>query len=449
MIAVFSGADPALAQQQTWPESAGANPLHLVLATDVGMDGDDPLSSSQQGQTLLTDSFEMDIRQWRLEKRRDALQDTQFKFNIRTYCYDQDGFDGSEKESVAIGGWLGFKTGYFLDRVSFAATGYTSQHLSGDDSKDGARLLEPGQEGYTVLGEAYVDFRIADDLNLYVGRKEFDTPYINGHDNRMTPNTFEAITLQGKAELGENGGTLKYGLGYFDKIKNRNEVDFVSMSEDAGATVERGVFTVGGLYQNGDFSVGAIDYYSPDIINIFYAEAKLVVPINDELKPTFALQFTDQRSVGDDLLQGSSFSVQQFGFKTDLPVGNALFTAAFTHNTDGADIREPWSGYVGYTSSQVEDFIRAGESAFLLQAGYAFPWLDGLSASVAWAHGLEPDAAGQFARDECDFDLKWAPSKGVLKGLSLRFRYAVVDQHGGAAHNLDEIRVIGNYTMNF
>lgn len=449
LIAVLSAAETLHGQQPAKLEAAAASQPDTAPAAGTGLEDNELMSSVQQGQTLLSDSFEMDERQWRLDKRRDAFRDTQFKINFRSYYYDLDDFDGSEKESLAIGGWAGLKTGYFLDHVSFAATLYTSQHLYGDDSKDGGRLLATGQEGYTVLGEAYVDIRLMDDLNLYVGRKEFDTPYINSHDNRMTPNTFEAITLQGKAKLGEDGATLKYGLGYFDKIKERNEEDFVSMSEDAGATVDRGVFTAGGIYQKGDFSIGAIDYYSPDIINIAYAEAKLGVPVSDNFKPTFALQFTDQRSVGDDLLQGDSFSVQQVGFKADLPVGNALFTAAFTHNTDGADVREPWSGYVGYTSSQVEDFVRAGESAFLLKAGYSLPWISGLGASVAWAHGLDPDGADQFAQDEIDFDVQWAPSKGVLKGLSLRFRYAIVEQHGGAADYINEIRVIGNYAINF
>ena len=55
-----------------------------------------------------------------------------------------------------------------------------------------------------MLGEAYADIRIIDDLNLYVGRKEYDTPFINRNDVRMTPNTFEAIVLQGKVSFGAN-----------------------------------------------------------------------------------------------------------------------------------------------------------------------------------------------------------------------------------------------------
>ena len=40
--------------------------------------------------------------------------------------------------------------------------------------------------------------------NLYVGRKGFDTPFINRNDIRMTPNTFEAIVFQGRTELGKS-----------------------------------------------------------------------------------------------------------------------------------------------------------------------------------------------------------------------------------------------------
>jgi hypothetical protein len=139
----------------------------------------------------------------------------------------------------------------------------------------------------------------------------------------MTPNTFETIALQGKAKLGEGGVILKYAAAYFDKIKERNSDEFVSMSEDAGASVDRGVYTAGALYEKGNFSIGAIDYYSPDIINIGYAETKLTLPIGEDWWPKLAAQFTDQCSVGNNYLQEDSFSVQQFGIKAELPVGES------------------------------------------------------------------------------------------------------------------------------
>ena len=430
-------------------------------------------SSTEEGHTQIDDSF--DFRQWRLEKRRSALEDTKFELNLRTFYFDRNQFDGSESEAWAIGGWFGFKTGYFLDHIAFGATVYTSQPLDAPRDKDGTLLLRPGQDGYTVLGEAYADIRIINGLNLTIGRKAYDTPFINRNDVRMTPNTFEAIVLQGKLELDKpevnkdgmalskegkdapvpapapspDMAILKYGAGYFHQIKERNNDIFVSMAIDAGARVERGVYTAGAVYEKGKFSIGAIDYYSDDIINIGYGELKFEIPFADSVRPRFATQFIDQRSTGADLLQGSSFSTRQFGIKVELPVKKALFTAGFTHADGDANLRNPWSGYPGYTSVQVQDFNRAGESAFLFRIGYDFPWVDGLSAYALGVWGTTPDQAGQFRQDEYDLNVQWTPPKGVLKGLSLRLRYAVVQQHGGNVQDLTDFRAICNYVIKF
>src|ERR1043165_2993658 len=158
-------------------------------------------SSVEQGHTQIDQTF--DFREFQLETRKTALEDTKFEFNLRTYYFDRHKFDGSESEAWAIGGWAGLKTGYFLDHIAFGAPVYTSQPLYAPDDKDGTLLLKPGQEGYTVLGEAYADIRIVKNLNLNIGRKGYDTPFINRNDARMTPNTFEAIVLQGKVEFDE------------------------------------------------------------------------------------------------------------------------------------------------------------------------------------------------------------------------------------------------------
>lgn len=410
----------------------------------------DPVTSStEQGQTRMHESFEWQGRDWRIERRQKAIEDTQFKFNFRTMYLNRGKYDGSRNEAWAAGGWAGAKTGYFADRLSVGATGYTSQHLAGDDDTDGTLMLAAGQEGYSVLGEAYGDLKITEDINLYFGRKEYDTPYINRNDTRMTPNTFEAITLHGRFELGGEDEQIKYGVGYFNKIKERNSDEFVFMSKDAGAAVERGVLSAGALYEKGDFSIGAIDYFSQDIINIAYGEAKWKLPLWADWKPSIAAQFSDQRSTGSNLLSGEEFEARQFGVKADLPVGSALFTTGFTHAGGDANMQSPWSGYPGYTSVQVEDFNRDGESAVLFRAAYEFNRLPGVSAYALWVNGSTPDDPGQYRKDETNVNLQWAPPEGVLKGLSVRLRYAVVEQHGGGAENLDDFRVILNYGLSF
>src|SRR5438876_10161288 len=412
LLIVLGSVETTVGQQEKDIDVWIAGPSDLSLAvTQVAPDltvtqvapDDCALTSVEQGQTPLVDSF--DFRQWRLEKRLQALKDTKFEFNLRSFYFDRSDFSGAEKQAWAIGVWLGVKTGYFLDHVAFGATVYTSNPIYATDDRDGTLLLAPGQNGYTVLGEFYTELRSVEDVTITVGAEGYDTPFINRNDTRMTPNTFEAIVLQGRTEVGKNSSddnvtadgiglskdgkevavptptpaqdvaAIKYGLGYFYKIKERNDSEFVSMSEDAGADVERGVWAAGALYEKGKFNIGAIDYYSEDIINIAYAESKLEVPLADDWKLKFAGQYVDQGSVGDNALQGHSFSGHQFGLKVDLPIKKALFTAAFTHAWRTANLQNPWSGYPGYTSVQVHDFNRAGESAFLLRAGYDLPWV--------------------------------------------------------------------------
>ncbi len=430
------------------PNPAAASSFSEKLVFAPRADPSAAESSAEQGQIPLEDSFEWSRREWRLDTRRKALEDTQVKFNFRTMSFDRDRYDGSESAAIAAGGWAGLKSGYFFEHLAIGVTGYTSQKLHGDADKDGTSMLAPGQEGYTVLGELYADILFTENLNLYVGRKEFDTPFINRNDNRMTPNSFEAIVLQGKSAFND-GGALNYGLGYFDAIKDRNSDDFVSMAADAGAETERGVYTAGALYKKGDFSIGAIDYLSPDVINIAYAEAKLQLNVSERLKPRLALQYVDQRSIGDDLLLESGASASQFGVKAELPAGDALFSVAYTDMNGDTAAQNPWGVYPGYTAVQVEEFNRDGESAVMLRAGYDFPWVKGLSTYALWVHGMDPDPADQHARDEYNFNLQWAPPEGALKGLSVRLRYALVDERGGTGDDLTDFRVIVNYAVNF
>ena len=405
-------------------------------------------SSTEQGATRMGESFApSDRRQWIRDTRRKAFEDTKWDIQVRSFYLDREKYDGSGSEAWALGGSLGFKTGYFRDRFAFGATGYTSQELYGPEDRDGTLLLAPGQEGYTVLGEVYGEFLINEDSRLTLGRKGIDTPYINRNDARMTPNTFQAVLFQGLYGGDEGRPEWRVGGGYFDKIKERNSEDFVSMAKDAGAPdgTERGVYALGANYKAGDFSFGAINYYSNDIINIFYAEGKYGIPMGEKTKLTFALQYSDQTSVGDELLRGTDFSSDQWGAKAELAHGGAMFTAAYTDAGGDTNMQNPWSGYPGFTSVQVEDFNRDGESAWMLRAGYTFPWIKGASVYALYVDGSDPQSPTEYAKDEYDFNAQWAVPDGFLKGLLFRMRYAHVRQQGPVETTLDDFRLMVYY----
>src|SRR5262249_20911740 len=186
----------------------------------------------------------------------------------------------------------------------------------------------------------------------------------------------------------DDGPGLQYGGGYIQKMKGRDDDDFVWMSRVAGASVNRGVGVLGGRFTYAGLSFGGIGYYSDDIINIAYGRTTHKTTVAG-LGLLASGQFTGQQSVGDNLLMGVPFSTNQLGFKVETSYRNAVLTFAYTHDAVGANIQTPWSGTPGYTSALVQNFRNAGEQAFLVKGSYDFSalGLSGLTAYAMYVHG--------------------------------------------------------------
>src|SRR5215510_12399874 len=156
------------------------------------------------------------------------LADTDFKLHYRSYYLNRMQPSGAVNEAEAFGGWVSYQSGWLLDTFAMGATFYGSAPLYAPADRDGTLLLAPGQNGYYVPGEAWGALRYKD-YALFTGyRQQVNQTYINSQDNRMTPNTFEALTLGGKVSW------LQYLAGYLWQIKPRNSDDFISMATAAG-----------------------------------------------------------------------------------------------------------------------------------------------------------------------------------------------------------------------
>lgn len=420
-----------------------------------------PPASVQQSTTPMERSFgPVPERPGHFPRLREQLQgappffrDMKLDLNLRTYFFNGETFDGARPEAWAGGAALSYRSGWLFDRLSVGAVLYTSQPLHAPDGHDGTGLLKSGQHGYTVLGQLYARVKVFDEQYLKLYRTTYDTPYLSHDDSRMTPKTFEGYVWQGSVG-GEHGEPrFRYGGGYITKMKDNNSDEFVSMSRSAGATVDRGVGVAGASFSYGGLSIGAIDYYCDDTINIGYGEAKYVQTLGEELGLLVAAQFTDQRSVGADRLTGFSFSTNQLGIKAEVSYGGAVFTLAHSRNDDGADLREPWSGSPGYTSVMVRGFESAGEKAVLAKISYDFSrvGVPGFTMYGLVVHGwgrVDPTTGAPVANvNEVDADVQWRPRWGFLEGLWLRARYAFVKQYEGAKEAIHDVRLIVNYDI--
>jgi hypothetical protein len=394
------------------------------------------------------------------EKLKDLppfFRDTSFDIKPRTYFFYQSQPNSNPppgktiSEAWALGGSVEYKSGLLLDRLSVGAELFTSLKLFGPKDHDGTGLLEPGQRSYFVVGQLYGKLKLFDDQFFSFYRQEYDLPYVNKDDTRMTPNTFEGYTLQGSFGNKEKGPELRYGAGYIPRIKPHNSDGFEPMSKAAGASVERGTALVGALFSFKDFSVGAINYFTPDIINIFYSEAKYLWHPFDGLGVHFAVQYTSQRSVGNDLLTGSSFNVHTLGGKIEMSYGGAVLSGAYTSTSKGAAMLSPWGGYPGYTDMMISDFDQAGEDTFFVSLSYDFKrlGLEGLSGYVryAWGRNLINPSNGSPLPNQREFDVTvdYRINKGFLRNFWIRFRNGVLWQPGiGRTYN---IRSILNYDL--
>ena len=171
-------------------------------------------------------------------------------------------------------------------------------------------------------------------------------------------------------------------------------------------------------YKQGDFSLGAINYYSDDIINIFYTEAKLRDPaVGGHCKLQFAAQYSDQQSTGDELLTGSDFSASQCGAQGRTGRGRRpvhAWPGPAPTTTPTAESLERLPGLHQRAGRGLQPRRRRRLDAargiqFQIGPGPERLCACGSTASIRTTRR-------NYAKDEYDFNLQWAAPAGTLQG---------------------------------
>ena len=369
------------------------------------------------------------------------LRDTDLKLHFRSYYFNRTKPDDTINEAWTFGGWISYKSGWLLDTFAMGATFYGSAGLYAPDDRDGTLLLQTGQKGYYVPGEAWGALRYKDYAILTGYRQRVEVPYINSNDNRMTPNTFQGVTLGGKVDW------LQYLAGYLWKIKPRNSDEFISMAEQAGAknSNDGAGFASVRLTPLEGLRIDVTEQYGVNTLNTFYAEGEYLWPVTEAWKLRLGVQFTDQRAVGDALMpaaNGTYWVTQQGGARVQAIYGDLTLTGAFSVTGSGNNIQNPWGSFPGYLSMIDQDFDRAREKGVLIGAAYDFSnvLLKGLSANTNLVWGW--DAINPSTRKnapnqaEYDFTVDYRPAfanvplflRPLVQGVWFRARAAILDQ---------------------
>jgi hypothetical protein len=150
---------------------------------------------------------------------RAFVRDSAITLYVRSYYLNKETNIIRGPAAWAAGGALGYQSGWLGNMLRVGLVGYTSQPVWAPLDRDGTQLLKPGQQPYSVLGEAYLSLKLWDQV-LTGFRQRVDEPEVNSYDIRMTPNTFEGYTLAGRVP------DVSYTVAYLDKMKPINAEQF-------------------------------------------------------------------------------------------------------------------------------------------------------------------------------------------------------------------------------
>ncbi|WP_421694831.1 OprD family outer membrane porin [Aestuariivirga sp.] len=382
---------------------------------------------------------------------RALFDDATFTLHPRSYLFDDNEASGGGPAALALGGWLGYQTGWIGDVLQLGITGYTSQPLWAPQDRDGTLLLMPGQKGFSVLGQAYAALRYEDQqLTLY--RQLVELPEVNKQDDRMVPNTFEGGTLKGEL------GPFSYFGGVLTAMKTRDADHFVNIADAAGVE-QNEIMYLGELAVSQDEDVRARTslYVVPNLLASSYSDAELELSLATELRARLSGQFMFQTGIGDEMMTGPGFQTWILGVMGDIQYRGLTLTAGYAANGEDDDWQSPYGSWPGYTNMVVRDFDRAEEQTLLLGAAFDFGaiGIDGLALAARTALDLDV-APGLASYNEYDLlaDYRLQSLSGNWAWLSpfrLRAQYAWVeeDDTNGTRSLSNELRVILDYDFKF
>ncbi len=418
-------------------------------AAERELDSEPPPSSAREIETPIERVFPRLVRNEPLFPRvRELLQklppffaDTQLEARFRSYYLRKERTTDELSEAWAMGGSVHYHSGWLADAFSVELEGFTSQPIVADEDRGGTILLEPIQEGYSALGIANGKLRYKG-VVLTGYRQYLDLPYLNRQDNRMTPNTFESLTLA-KPE-----GKLRFSTGYTWKIKGRNSDEFVSMTESLGLDKKRGLAHGGlGWKPDEDFHIGAIAGVLPDVYAGVYTELGFVRNLTDPIEARIDGQFSYRHAIGKELLEDDSVEAWNLGIQSSLSRGGAVVRLGVSVTSPDGTVESQFGSNPSYVDLMQRAFNLPDEKALLASASYDFAGIgvDGLKIIANFVAGFDGKSeGGRRDSQEIDVTLDYRIKQGFLESFWLRVRGSFLTDNE-ADHNGTDFRVIVRY----
>jgi hypothetical protein len=242
--------------------------------------------------------------------------------------------------------------------------------------------------------------------------------------------------------LVREGQTFDYLLGYLSKIKPRNAEAFVPMSQQLGpVNPDEGTYIAQFLFTLGDASIGVSEYYTPQNLNIFYAETTWTPRLEGQNGLKLSLQYTGQRAVGGGPLSDLSENqplASNLGARVTLSNDLSILNLAYSATGHWGAIISPWGSNPSYTVGAIKNTNRPNERSMLLKysADFAKFGLQGLSATGVLSFNWNADDPVRKQplpnQRELDLLVDYHVPDGPFKGVWLRLQRSQLRSSGSS-----------------
>ena len=432
-----------------------------------------------------------------------AFEETTIKAQLRYYTlqrnYDEliedpngvfDVHHKSQKFSNALGGYFGFESGLFY-HFGIGATFYTSQPIFHNPiSEGGLQLLKDDQDGYSILGEAFVKWEYEQTL-FKVGRQLLSNyGFLSDHDIRMTPYTYEATILENR-DL-ENITLRAAAVSGVKTLASTTYIDFVNASKDLlkEQTVDRNpirgdynpayydanrnyigptknLYLGSVAYKRKQMNLEFWNYYVADFVNIFYTKGSYSFKTGN-FSNSVGAEWVKQNNVGEHV--AGTINTYAYDMMVKSTYDNFSLQYVFSKvkydesSLDGGTIIDTWGGGMLYGGLIYNGADQGGSIGHSLSFGYDFVSSD-LNILLTAANFNLPDKITDIFADqdnhEYDLILNYTPHWNKKLHFKVEVMYvdfdtdynfrAYEDLHGfDMLHAYDDIldlRFIVNYTF--
>ncbi len=401
-----------------------------------------------------------------------------FQLKTRAIYFDRDyAKDSNDRDQSALAFQLNYNSPQFNDFIGVGLSGYMVNKLGagGRQSEDILTSDSDGLDGFSLIGQAYLNITPTDNSSIKLGRQLHKSMFLASSGSRAVPNTFQGIS----AQYSPMKGMTIFAAAY-DEWSRRARDSWEGFATDQSGDIDY-VGLVGIKYKTKTYSVEAEHLVSDDYLAKLGVRGSYSIPLeSSKLKISggvFAsyddgalfVTGAEGGDLDDEDVAGSTVGVTPsdndgLGAYVDfaLKKGNAEYSIAYT-KIDGIWIEDNFSGDHGRnpfpTRSRVgPDLTNENESVVRLK--FKYDWKDyvpGLVSTLAIAHGWDAENSADSSLGKADEDwqeihLSYKPK--AVKGLKLSgaLHNYEADETGsvdGVKGDETDLRLYVDYTINF